>query len=97
MQTHNEKKLLHSIVNSALIIFGVLLLVLGISGLSRPAEAALCRSTPSCNGWEVSNYGCQYGGCSCELCCYYELGVCNEYPNQNAYFQRCNLGDCHLE
>ena len=94
MQRHNTKKLLNPILDSALTIVGVLLLVLGISVLSRSVKAAGCSSTPPCNGWEVYQYGCD-GGCQlCYPCCYYELGQCNEYPYTFANFRRCFLGDC---
>lgn len=93
MQTHNEKKLLSPILDSGFIIVGVLLLVLGISVLSRPVEAAGCRSTPPCGGWDVWAYGCD-NQCVCIGCCYYEIGSCIEYPHSSAIFRRCGLGEC---
>ena len=96
MQTQNEEKLLNPILDSALTIVGVLLLVLGISVLSRPVEAAGCGSTPLCPIWDVYQYGCDYGcpGCNSGTCCYYELGQCVEYPYAFANFKRCGLGEC---
>ena len=97
MQIHNEKNLMNPILDSAFIIFGVLLLVLGISMLSRPVEAAGCRSTPACDIWDVYQYGCDFGCIGCSPCCYYELGQCVEYPYAFATFRRCYLGECNQQ
>ena len=94
MQTHNQKRLLKPILDSAFIVVGVLLLVLAISVLSRPVEAALCRSTPSCGIWDVHEFGCDTGCTTCLNCCYYEFGQCTQFPYSFANFQRCYLGEC---
>ena len=98
MQTHNKKRLLSPILDSGFIIVGVLLLVLGISVLSRPVEAAGCRSSSTCGfgSWDVYAYGCDAGclGCSTSGCCYYEVGQCIEYPYAMVNFRRCGMDDC---
>ena len=95
MQTHNKKRLLSPILDSGFIIVGVLLLVLGVSVLSRPVEAAGCRSMPSCGTWNVHQYGCTSGCCGITHCCYYEIGQCVAHPYAFANFQQCYLGECN--